>query len=116
LDAVKQEARTHRIGGFLAKEGRPMRASLYARDSAHSQLTLALQVEAMTAYINDHGWDVLELVKDVGSGEKQRPGRLGRPGMGWPAWKWPAEPARTEALGTADSAPWPDDRFDPLGP
>ena len=37
--------------GFLAREGHPMRAGLYAGVSTHDQQTLGLPVEAMTAYI-----------------------------------------------------------------
>ena len=61
--------------GFLAREGRPMRAALYARVSTHDQQTLGLQVEAMSAYIKDRGWDAARRVEDVGSGAKERPGR-----------------------------------------
>jgi putative DNA-invertase from lambdoid prophage Rac len=52
-----------------------MRASLYARVSTHDQQTLGLQVEAMTAYLNDRRWDLVSQVKDVGSGAKDRAGR-----------------------------------------
>jgi putative DNA-invertase from lambdoid prophage Rac len=61
--------------GFLAREGHPMRAALYARVSTHDQQTLGLQLEAMLAYIKDRNWDLVKQVKDVGSGAKQRPGR-----------------------------------------
>jgi DNA invertase Pin-like site-specific DNA recombinase len=54
--------------GFSAREGRPMRAALYARDSRHAQQTLGLQVEAMAVYIKSRGWDLVRQVKDVGSG------------------------------------------------
>lgn len=59
----------------MAREGRPMRAALYARVSTHDQQTLGLQLEAMTAYIRDRGWGLVRQVKDVGSGAKERPGR-----------------------------------------
>jgi putative DNA-invertase from lambdoid prophage Rac len=52
-----------------------MRAGLYARVSTHDQQTLGLQVEAMTSYIKDRGWDVVNSIKDIGSGSKDRPGR-----------------------------------------
>jgi DNA invertase Pin-like site-specific DNA recombinase len=52
-----------------------MRAALYARVSTHEQQTLGLQVEAMAAYINGRGWDLVSQVRDVGSGAKQRSGR-----------------------------------------
>jgi putative DNA-invertase from lambdoid prophage Rac len=52
-----------------------MRAGLYARVSTHDQQTLAMQVDAMIAYIDDRGWEVARQVKDVGSGAKDRPGR-----------------------------------------
>ena len=52
-----------------------MRVALYARVSTHDQQTLAMQVEAMTCYVSNRGWDVIEQVKDVGSGSKDRPAR-----------------------------------------
>lgn len=52
-----------------------MRAALYARVSTHDQQTLGMQVEAMSAYINDRGWELARQAKDVGSGTKDRPGR-----------------------------------------
>jgi putative DNA-invertase from lambdoid prophage Rac len=52
-----------------------MRAGLYARVSTHDQHTLGLQVEAMSAYIKDRGWELARQIKDVGSGAKDRPGR-----------------------------------------
>ncbi len=50
-----------------------MRAALYARVSTHDQQTLGLQVEAMTAYINGRGLDLVRQVKDVGSGARDVP-------------------------------------------
>jgi putative DNA-invertase from lambdoid prophage Rac len=52
-----------------------MRAALYARVSTHDQQTLGMQVEAMSAYLNDRGWKLARQVKDVGSGVKNRDGR-----------------------------------------
>jgi putative DNA-invertase from lambdoid prophage Rac len=52
-----------------------MRAGLYARISTHDQQTLGLQIEAMSAYIKDRGWELASQIKDVGSGAKDRPGR-----------------------------------------
>jgi DNA invertase Pin-like site-specific DNA recombinase len=52
-----------------------MRAGLYARVSTHDQQTLGMQVEAITSYISDRGWDAAKRVEDVGSGAKGRPGR-----------------------------------------
>ena len=52
-----------------------MRAGLYARVSTHDQQTLGLQIDAMTSYISDRGWNVAKSVEDVGSGAKDRPGR-----------------------------------------
>ena len=54
--------------GFLAREGRPMRAALYARVSTHDQQTLGMQVEAMATYIKDRGWDPVRSVEDIASG------------------------------------------------
>jgi putative DNA-invertase from lambdoid prophage Rac len=52
-----------------------MRAALYARVSTHDQQTLGMQVEAMTAYLRDRGWDLARRVEDIGSGAKERAGR-----------------------------------------
>ena len=52
-----------------------MRAALYARVSTQDQQTLGLQLEAMTAYIQDRGWSPTRQVEDVGSGAKERAGR-----------------------------------------
>ena len=49
-----------------------MRAGLYARVSTHDQQTLGMQVEVMTAYINDCRRHLVSPVKDVGSGAKER--------------------------------------------
>ena len=54
-----------------------MRAALYARVSTHDQQTLGLQVEAMSAYIRDRGWEVVRQVKDVGSGRRSGPAARG---------------------------------------
>src|SRR5260370_14630750 len=61
--------------GFLAREGHPMRAGLYARVSTYDQQTLALHAEAMTAYIRNRGWVATRRIEDVVSGAKERPGR-----------------------------------------
>ena len=37
--------------------------------------TLGMQVEVMSADINDRGWNVAKSVEEVGSGVKDRPGR-----------------------------------------
>jgi putative DNA-invertase from lambdoid prophage Rac len=52
-----------------------MRAAVYARVSTHDQQTLGMQIEAMTSYISDRGWEAAKRVEDVGSGAKDRPGR-----------------------------------------
>src|SRR4051812_41817879 len=52
-----------------------MRAALYARVSTHDQQTLGMQVDAMTAYVEDRGWRLVRRVEDVGSGAKERHGR-----------------------------------------
>jgi DNA invertase Pin-like site-specific DNA recombinase len=49
-----------------------MRAALCARVSTHEQQTLGLQVEVMSAYIEDRGWRLEKQVEDIGSGSKQR--------------------------------------------
>jgi len=52
-----------------------MRVAVYARVSTHDQQTLGMQIEAMSAYIKDRGWDIAKPIEDVGSGAKDRPGR-----------------------------------------
>jgi DNA invertase Pin-like site-specific DNA recombinase len=52
-----------------------MRAAIYARVSTHDQQTLGLQAEAMAAYVEGRGWDLVRQAKDVGSGAKERAGR-----------------------------------------
>jgi putative DNA-invertase from lambdoid prophage Rac len=59
----------------LAREGQPMRVAVYARVSTHDQQTLGMQVEAMSAYIKNRGWNVAKSVEDIGSGARERPGR-----------------------------------------
>jgi putative DNA-invertase from lambdoid prophage Rac len=61
--------------GFLAREGQAMRVAIYARVSTHDQQTLGMQVEAMSAYIQNRDWNVAKLVEDIGSGARERPGR-----------------------------------------
>src|SRR5665811_1561259 len=61
--------------GFLAREGRAMRAGLYARVSTNDQQTLGLQSEAMATYIKNRGWVATRWIEDVGSGSRERPGR-----------------------------------------
>jgi putative DNA-invertase from lambdoid prophage Rac len=52
-----------------------MRVAIYARASTHDQQTLGMQVEAMSAYLENRGWLVAKSVEDIGSGAKERPGR-----------------------------------------
>lgn len=52
-----------------------MRVGLYARVSTHDQQTLGLQLEAMRSYVRDRGWALVQQIKDVGSGAKERPQR-----------------------------------------
>jgi putative DNA-invertase from lambdoid prophage Rac len=52
-----------------------MRVAVYARVSTHDQQTLGMQIEAMSAYIKDRGWEIAKQIEDVGSGAKDRPGR-----------------------------------------
>jgi DNA invertase Pin-like site-specific DNA recombinase len=47
-----------------------MRAAVYARVSTHDQPTLGMQVDAMTAYVEDRGWRLARRVEDVGSAAK----------------------------------------------
>ena len=52
-----------------------MRVAVYARVSTHDPQTLGMQVDAMTAYVEDRGWKLARRVEDVGSGAKERRGR-----------------------------------------
>jgi predicted site-specific integrase-resolvase len=45
--------------GSSAREGRPIRAALYARVSTHDQQTLGVQVEATAVYIKGRGLDLV---------------------------------------------------------
>ena len=42
-----------------------MRVAVYARVSTHDQQTLGMQVEAMSAYVKDRGWNAVKQVKDI---------------------------------------------------
>jgi len=62
-------------GGFV--EGfwpgyHQMQVGLYARVSTHDQQTLALQREAMEAYVQQRAWEIAVLVEEVGSGGRER--------------------------------------------
>jgi DNA invertase Pin-like site-specific DNA recombinase len=43
-----------------------MKMGLYARVSTHDQQTLALQRDAMTAYVKQRGGSIVTIVEDVG--------------------------------------------------
>jgi DNA invertase Pin-like site-specific DNA recombinase len=49
-----------------------MRVGLYARVSTQEQQTLALQREAMEAYVQQRAWEVAVLVEEIGSGGRER--------------------------------------------
>ena len=49
-----------------------MQVGLYARVSTHDQQTLALQREAMEAYVQQRAWEIAVLVEEVGSGGRER--------------------------------------------
>ena len=53
----------------------PERVALYARVSTHDQQTLPMQIEAMRAYAERKGWQIVSTVEEVGSGAKTRPRR-----------------------------------------
>lgn len=52
-----------------------MRVGLYARVSTHDQQTLPIQSEAMHAYVQNRGWQIVMDAQEVGSGAVQRPQR-----------------------------------------
>lgn len=56
-------------------ESAPMRVGIYARVSTHDQQTLPLQLKAMRQYVRQRKWRLVQQVKEVGSGAKQRPKR-----------------------------------------
>jgi DNA invertase Pin-like site-specific DNA recombinase len=49
-----------------------MKVGLYARVSTHDQQTLALQREAMEAYVQQRAWEIAVLVEEIGSGGRER--------------------------------------------
>ncbi len=49
-----------------------MKVGLYARVSTHDQQTLALQREAMVAYVQQRAWEIAVLVEEIGSGGRER--------------------------------------------
>ena len=53
----------------------PERVAVYARVSTHDQQTLPMQLEAMRAYAERKGWQIVSTVEEVGSGAKTRPRR-----------------------------------------
>jgi putative DNA-invertase from lambdoid prophage Rac len=52
-----------------------MKAVIYARVSTHDQKTLSMQMEKCSEYALARGWDVVQEIKEVGSGATQRPQR-----------------------------------------
>jgi hypothetical protein len=54
---------------------RPFQVALYARVSTHDQQTLPLQIKSMREYAIRRGWQVVEEIREVGSGALQRPKR-----------------------------------------
>jgi len=53
----------------------PERVAVYARVSTHDQQTLPMQLEAMRAYADRKGFQIVSTVEEVGSGAKTRPRR-----------------------------------------
>ena len=53
----------------------PQRVAVYARVSTHDQQTLPMQLEAMRAYAERKGWQIVSTVEEVGSGAKTCPRR-----------------------------------------
>jgi DNA invertase Pin-like site-specific DNA recombinase len=49
-----------------------MKAALYARVSKSEQQTLHMQIEAMSSYAQNRGWEIINKVAEVGSGAKER--------------------------------------------
>lgn len=52
-----------------------MRVGIYARVSTHDQQTLPMQIKKMREYAKNRDWEVVEEIKEVGSGAKVRPQR-----------------------------------------
>ena len=48
-----------------------MRVGLYARVSTQDQQTLALQREAMEAYVQQRAWEIAVIVEEIGSGGRE---------------------------------------------
>jgi putative DNA-invertase from lambdoid prophage Rac len=53
------------------------RVAIYARVSTHDQKTLSMQIEKCSEYASARGWELVEEIKEVGSGASQRPQREG---------------------------------------
>lgn len=49
-----------------------MKAALYARVSKSEQQTLPMQIEAMSSYAQNRGWEIINKVAEIGSGAKER--------------------------------------------
>src|SRR4051812_48721746 len=52
-----------------------MRVAAYARVSTIDQQTLPMQLEKMTEYVKNRGWQLTSVVQEIGSGAKTRPKR-----------------------------------------
>jgi DNA invertase Pin-like site-specific DNA recombinase len=51
------------------------KVAIYARVSTHDQKTLSMQIERCSEYAISRGWEVVQTIKEVGSGANQRPQR-----------------------------------------
>jgi putative DNA-invertase from lambdoid prophage Rac len=51
------------------------RIAIYARVFTHDQKTLSMQIKKCSEYALARGWDVIQEIKEVGSGASQRPQR-----------------------------------------
>ena len=61
----------------FGQEDFTMKAALYARVSKCDQQTLPMQIESMTSYVKNRGWEIMDTIEEVGSGASKRDKREG---------------------------------------
>jgi putative DNA-invertase from lambdoid prophage Rac len=65
-------AKSRRVFGQLREPMKMFRVGLCARVSTHDQKTLPLQIRAMREYASKRGWEIVDQIKEVGSGALER--------------------------------------------
>ena len=59
----------------MARGQRIVKVGVYARVSTQEQKTLPMQTRTLRAYVRQRGWTIVQQIKDVGSGARDRPQR-----------------------------------------